>query len=166
MCSWSLSLQHLSPFSSFLCFFLKANVCRNFESFPTTKQEPSLLFNLTKNLEHVYKDTLFFFFFGHTFQHARSQLPNQGLNPCLMHWDHGILIPGPPRSPKTHYYYHCAQSLSRIQLFSTPQTVACQAPLPQGFSRQEYWSRLTSPPPGDLPNPGIEPRSPKLQADS
>ena len=49
--------------------------------------------------------------------------------------------------------------LSHIQLFVTPWTVACQAPLPMGFSRQEYWSGLPRPPPGDLPDPGIEPTS-------
>ena len=48
----------------------------------------------------------------------------------------------------------------------TPWTVACQAPLSIEFSRQEYWSRLPFPSPGDLPNLGIEPRSPTLQADS
>ena len=48
----------------------------------------------------------------------------------------------------------------------TPLTVACQAPLSMGFSRQEYWSGLPCPPPGYLPNPGIEPRYPALQADS
>ena len=48
----------------------------------------------------------------------------------------------------------------------TPWTVACQAPLSIGFSRQEYWSELSFPPPGDFPNPGIEPRSPTLQVDS
>ena len=45
-------------------------------------------------------------------------------------------------------------------------TVACQAPLPMGFSRQEYLSGLPFPPPGDLPDPGIDPGSPALQADS
>ena len=45
-------------------------------------------------------------------------------------------------------------------------TVACQSPLSMGFSRQEYWSGLPFPSPGDLPNPGIEPWSPALQADS
>ena len=60
----------------------------------------------------------------------------------------------------------CAWSLSRAWLFATFQTVAHQAPLPMGFSRQEYWSGLPCPPPGDLPNPGIVPRSPTLQADS
>ena len=48
----------------------------------------------------------------------------------------------------------------------TPWTVACQVPLSTGFSRQEYGSVLLCPPPGDLPNPGIEPGSPALQADS
>ena len=50
--------------------------------------------------------------------------------------------------------------------FSTPWTVAQQAPLSMGFSRQEYWSGLPCPPPGDLPDSGIEPGSPALQADS
>ena len=44
-------------------------------------------------------------------------------------------------------------------------TVACQAPLSMGFSRQEYWSGLPFPSPGHLPDPGIEPGSPALQAD-
>ena len=48
----------------------------------------------------------------------------------------------------------------------TPWTVACQAPLFMEFSRQEYWSGLPFPTPGDLPDPGIEPGSPTLQADS
>ena len=54
--------------------------------------------------------------------------------------------------------------LSRIQLFATPWTVACQDPQSVGFPRQEYWSGLPFPSPGDLPDPGIEPRSPALQA--
>ena len=48
---------------------------------------------------------------------------------------------------------------SHVQLFATLWTVAHQVPLSMGFSRQEYWSRLLCPPPGDLPDPGIEPRS-------
>ena len=47
-----------------------------------------------------------------------------------------------------------------------PWTVAHQAPLSMGFSRQEYWNVLPFPSPGDLPNPGFEPRSPALRADS
>ena len=58
------------------------------------------------------------------------------------------------------------KSLSHVRLFATPWTVAHQAPPPVGFSRQEYWSGLPFPSPGDLPNPGIEPRSPALQADT
>ena len=58
------------------------------------------------------------------------------------------------------------KSLSRVQLFATPWTVAHQAPPSMGFSRQEYWSGLPSLSPGDLPDPGIEPRSPALQADA
>ena len=50
-------------------------------------------------------------------------------------------------------------SLSRVRLFVTPWTAARQAPLSMGFSRQEYWSGLPCPPPGDLPNPGTEPTS-------
>ena len=57
-------------------------------------------------------------------------------------------------------------SLSRVRLCATPWTVACQAPLSIGFSREEYWSGLLFPSPGDLPDPGIEPGSPALQADS
>ena len=56
--------------------------------------------------------------------------------------------------------------LSCVQLFATPWTVARQAPLFMGFSRQEYWSGLSFPSPGYLPNPGIKPASPALQADS
>ena len=57
-------------------------------------------------------------------------------------------------------YFSC------VQLSVTPWTVACQAPLSMGFSGQEYWSRLPFPSSGALPNPGIEPGSPALQADS
>ena len=46
-----------------------------------------------------------------------------------------------------------------VRLFATPWTVACQAPLSMGFSRQEYWSGLPCPSPGDLPDPGIRPTS-------
>ena len=56
--------------------------------------------------------------------------------------------------------------LSRVRLFATPWTVAYQAPPSRGFSRQEYWSGLPFPSPGDLPDPGIEPRSPALEADA
>ena len=56
--------------------------------------------------------------------------------------------------------------LSHVRLFATPWTVAHQAPPSMEFSRQEYWSGLPFPSPGDLPDPGIEPGSPTLQADA
>ena len=58
------------------------------------------------------------------------------------------------------------KSLSHVQLFATPWAVAYQATPSLGFSRQECWSGLPFPSPGDLPNPGIEPGSPSLQVDT
>ena len=62
----------------------------------------------------------------------------------------------------------CTQSLSHVQHFVTPWTVTCQAPLSMGFSRQEFWSELSFPSPGDLPDQGMEPMSPisSMQVDS
>ena len=57
------------------------------------------------------------------------------------------------------------KSFSHVQLFARPWTVAHQASLSMEFSRQEYWSGLPFPSPGDLPDPGIEPGSPALQVD-
>ena len=58
------------------------------------------------------------------------------------------------------------KSLSHVRLFVTPWTVAHEAPISIEFSRQEYWSELPFSSPGDLPDPGIEPGSHALQADS
>ena len=66
-----------------------------------------------------------------------------------------------------HLLVHCLAQVqtyvltcfSHVQLFATPWTIACQAPLSMGFSRQEYWSGLPFPSPGDFPNPGIKPAS-------
>ena len=55
---------------------------------------------------------------------------------------------------------------SHVQLSVTIWTAACQSPLSMELSRQEYWSGLTYPPEGDLPDPGIEPVSPTLQTNS
>ena len=66
-------------------------------------------------------------------------------------------------------YIKCESESEVTQLCPTlcdPWTVAHQAPPSMGFSRQEYWSGLPFPSPGDLPDPGIEPRSPTLQADA
>jgi len=63
----------------------------------------------------------------------------------------------------------CVCMLNHVQLFALPWTVACQAPLSMGFSRQEYWSGLPFPSPEDLPDPEIKPTSsmsPVLQTDS
>ena len=83
----------------------------------------------------------------------------QGLNPCLLcllHWQVGCLPLAPPGKPHRDLI---VKSLSRVWLFATPWTVTYQVPLSMGFSRQEYWSGLSCPPPGDLPDPGIEPMS-------
>ena len=53
-----------------------------------------------------------------------------------------------------------------LDSFATKRTEACQDPLAMGFPKQEYWSGLPFPSPGDLPDPGIEPISPAWQADS
>ena len=71
---------------------------------------------------------------------------------------------GGPFCSSFRCFVHCqevgAYLLMHIQFFVTPWTVAHQAPLSVGFSRQEYWSGLPRPPPGDLPHPGIQPHLP------
>ena len=63
----------------------------------------------------------------------------------------------------TNYYRKVqVKLLSHVRLFVTLCTVALQAPVPMGSSRQEYWNGLSFPSPGDLSDPGIEPRSPAL----
>ena len=68
------------------------------------------------------------------------------------------------------FVMHCSIrseiSLSRVQLFATPWTVAYHVPPSMGFSRQEYWSGFPFPSPEDLPDPGIEPESPAVLADA
>ena len=63
------------------------------------------------------------------------------------------------------YLLYKVKLLSRVWRFVTPWTVSYQAPPSMGFSRQEYWSGLPFPSPGNFPDPGIELRSPKLQAE-
>ena len=65
-----------------------------------------------------------------------------------------------PEFTQTHVSH-----FSRVQFCVTPWTAACQAPLSMRFSRQEYWSELPCPPPGDLPDSEMEPGSPALQAE-
>ena len=77
-----------------------------------------------------------------------------------------------PRSPrnffkrKLHLWTFGIPTPTPGAIFTTPWTVARQAPLSMGFSRHKYWSGLPSPLPGDRPDPGIEPRCPELQAGS
>ena len=77
-------------------------------------------------------------------------------------WKRSVFIPIPKKQSERKK----VKSLSHVQLFATLWTVAYQAPLSMGFPRQEYWSGLSFPSPEDLPDPGIEPRSPALRADS
>ena len=70
------------------------------------------------------------------------------------------------QDPGVTYSLLKVKSLSRLRPFATPWTVAYQAPLSMGFSRQGYWSGLPFPSLGDLPNSGIEPGSPTLQTDA
>ena len=88
----------------------------------------------------------------------------QELNPCRLHWTHEVLTTGPPGrflldflKPFLHVCMLSCQN--GVQLFTTLWTVAHQAPLSMGFSRQEHWSGLPGSPPGDLSNPGIKPTS-------
>ena len=88
----------------------------------------------------------------------------------LMWWDyhkgssHMQLLTAPKSPPCSGLSRACVCVCVRAQLclFATPQTAACQALLSMGFSRQEYWSGLPFPSPGEFPDPGIEPASPAL----
>ena len=90
---------------------------------------------------------------------AKRSTKNQGWSGCgemrtLLHWCWNV------NWEESLWERTCVLShFSHVQLFSTPRTVTCKAPLSMGFSRQEYCSGLPCPPPGDLPNPGIEPAS-------
>ena len=86
-------------------------------------------------------------------------------------WEEGFWLGGSCGNPLetevvTTWNSSEVKLLSRVQFFATPWMVAHQALPSMGFSRQEYWSGLPFPSPGDLPDPGIEPRSPTLQADA
>ena len=69
---------------------------------------------------------------------------------------------GAPSQPRPCSQVRKVKLLGPVQLFAAPWTVGHQAPPSMGFSRQEYWSGLPCPSPGDLPDPGIEPGSPAL----
>ena len=83
-----------------------------------------------------------------------------------VHWVSDVIQPPQPLSPLLPLPSWFGLVIQLCPTLETPWTVAHKAPLSMGFSRQEYWRGLPCPPPGDLPNPGIEPRSPALQVDS
>ena len=87
---------------------------------------------------------------------AIRDVPGSGIEPISLALASGLFTTEPP----------VKKPLSRVRLFVIPWTVAYQAPPSMGFSKQEYWSGLPFPSPGDLPNPGIEPGSPSLQVDA
>ena len=96
-----------------------------------------------------------------------GDLPDPGIEPGSPTLQADALQSEPPGKPNyIHKVKVKVKSFSRVRLFVTPWTVAYQAPPSMGFSRQECWSRLPFPSPGDLPNPGIEPGSPALRADA
>ena len=103
--------------------------------------------------------------------------PIQGFNPGLPHCRRILYQLSHKGSPNINiiiyntsiytYVFACVFScFSHVQLCVTPWTVDCLSPLSMGFSQQEYWNGLSCPPPEDLPNPEIKPRSPTLQPDS
>ena len=112
---------------------------------------------------------------GATFRPAATSQQNNRtqMKPAMSLYDGTDFSESKKLNPKERIWYpkagkQCtrALSLSRIRLYATPWTVAHQAPLSSEFCRQEYWSRLPFPSPGDLPDPGIEPASPAWQVDA
>ena len=92
---------------------------------------------------------------------GRALLTCSELGVCLI-----MKLPSEPVHAVHIRYERKVKLLSRARLFATPWTAVHQTPPSMGFTKQEYWSGLPFPSPGDLPNPGIEPRSPALQADA
>ena len=88
---------------------------------------------------------------------AQGHTARMNLERVLPHFPPGKEVP-----PRKHLHMCVLSRFSSVQLFATPWTVACQAPLSMGFPRQEYLSRLPFPSAGDLPRSGIEPGSPSL----
>ena len=107
-----------------------------------------------------------FWFFGH--EACGILAPWPGMEPCIGRWSLNHWTTGQVLGHTFLYMLHTLCTpwfcvlLTRVQLFATPGSVARQAPLSMEFPRQEYWSWLPFPSPGDLPDPGMEPRSPAL----
>ena len=96
--------------------------------------------------------------------YSPGDFPNQGSNPCLLHWLEDSLPVSHLGCPYEMMHACILKSLSHVQILATLWTVAHWAPLSMGFSRQEYWSGLPCPPPGYLLDAGIEPISPQSPA--
>ena len=93
---------------------------------------------------------------------ATREFPHFSINLKLFHkWCYHF-----KQIHRCSYVCRKVKSLSCVQLFTTPWTVALQAPPSRGVPKQGYWSGLPFPSPGNLPDPGIKPMSPPLQADS
>ena len=91
--------------------------------------------------------------------------PDSGIEPKFPTSPAGRLFTAKPIREALSLYHVCVR-YSVVSDSATPQTVALQAPVFMGFSRQDYWSGLPFPSPGDISNPGIKPRSLALQVDS
>ena len=103
--------------------------------------------------------------FKYTYIHSLLNLSPTHLSPTpLGHHRAPSWAPCAVEQLPTSYFTHVLSCFSCVQLFATLWTVACQAPLSMGLSRQEYWNRLLCPPPRDLSNPGIKPPSPVVPA--
>ena len=96
---------------------------------------------------------------------SQGELPNPGIKPRSPTLQADSL-PTEPLGKPQKYHEKNVKSLSHVQLFVIPWTIAYHTPPTMRFSRQEYWSRLPIPSPEDLSDPWIEPRSPELQADA
>ena len=135
-------------------------------------------------MDQIFCDIFFFFWLHH--KAYRIWIPQPGINLGPLQWKCRILTIGPSGNPLVRLFLsrtrgsglkqvtglpwrYMLSGFSHFWYFATPWTLAHEAALSMGFSRQEYWSGLPFPSPGDLPNPGIEsmsPVSPALQADS
>ena len=93
---------------------------------------------------------------SHSFLHALDCKGIKHRKICILYAKHIV----------SEWVSEWVKSLNHVRLFAAPWTVVYQAPPSMGFSRQEYWSGLPFPSPGNLPDSGIEPRSPALQADA
>ena len=96
--------------------------------------------------------------------HHSQSLISQLWRACNLHDDHNFPVQLGRFEGHHHPILCVRESLSCVWLFATPWTVVYQAPLSMEFSRQGYWSGLLCRPPGDLPDPGVEPSSPRHSA--